>query len=97
MINANLEQFLDTGWFSEATLFYKGYIYWCEGGLDPKLNKMYISVYRFPAEIVDNKYFKRLTPNEPFEYIYEDWGNSEDEVKERLKKQIKKQIFRRIK
>ena len=36
MINGNLEQFLDTGWFNEATLFYKGYIYWCEAQFDEK-------------------------------------------------------------
>ena len=34
MINANLEQFLDTGWFSEATLYLNGYTYWCEGSWD---------------------------------------------------------------
>ena len=26
MINGNIEQFLDTGWFNEATLFYNGYM-----------------------------------------------------------------------
>ena len=31
MINANLEQFLDTGWYNEATLYLNGYTYWCEG------------------------------------------------------------------
>ncbi len=36
MINGNLEQFLDTGWYSEATLFLNGYIYWCEAQYDEK-------------------------------------------------------------
>ena len=27
MINAELEQFLDTGWFNEATLYLNGYTY----------------------------------------------------------------------
>ncbi len=30
MINGNINQFLDTGWFTEATLFLNGYIYWLE-------------------------------------------------------------------
>lgn len=30
MINGHLVQFLDTGWYSEATLYFNGYIYWCE-------------------------------------------------------------------
>lgn len=31
MKNGYLGNFLDTGWYSESTLYYKGYIYWCEG------------------------------------------------------------------
>lgn len=34
MINGDLEQFLDTGWYTESTIFYKGHIYWCEGNTD---------------------------------------------------------------
>ena len=29
MKNGKIEQFLDTGWFSEATLYLNGYTYWC--------------------------------------------------------------------
>ena len=91
MINANLEQFLDTGWFNEATLYYEGYIYWCEGGIyHKKNNSFYFSVYRFPAQIINEKYFKRLHSEEPFKYLYEDTGKNEDEVKERF---LKAKIF----
>lgn len=31
MINGDLNQFLDTGWYSEAELFYNDHLYWCEG------------------------------------------------------------------
>jgi hypothetical protein len=34
MINGNLDQFLDNGWFSEATLYYNSYIYWLEAQTD---------------------------------------------------------------
>lgn len=83
MINANLSQFLDNGWFSEATLFYNGYIYWCEGCWDNTKEKpMHFFVYKIPARNIDNLYFERLDTNEPFEYIFETWGKCEDDVKE---------------
>ncbi len=36
MINGYAEQFLDTGWYSEATLYYNGYIYWHEAQANDK-------------------------------------------------------------
>ncbi len=91
MINANLDQFLDTGWFSEATLYYKGYIYWCEANWDfTKEKPMHFFVYRFPAEVVDTYYFKRLYTDEPFYYIFEIWGYGEEDVKEEF---LKAKIF----
>lgn len=30
MINGDLDQFLDTGWYTESTIYYKGHIFWCE-------------------------------------------------------------------
>lgn len=91
MVNANLSQFLDTGWFNEATLFYNGYIYWCEGCWEQSPKKsMHFFVYRFPAKIVDKIYFERIHTDEPFKYIFETTGNSEDEVKEQF---LKAKIF----
>ena len=29
-----LVQFLDTGWYTEATIYHTGYVYWCEGNTD---------------------------------------------------------------
>lgn len=91
MINANLSQFLDTGWFNEATLYYKGYIYWCEGYWDKtKENPMHFFVYRFPAKVVDEIYFERIHTNESFKYIFGIWGYGEDDVKEQF---LKAKIF----
>lgn len=42
MINGNLEQFLDTGWYSESTLFYNGFIYW----LEADGNRFFINKWR---------------------------------------------------
>lgn len=59
MINGNIEQFLDTGWFSEATLYYHGYTYWCEAQQnDHKVSHFF--VYRYPALNVNNEYCLRI-------------------------------------
>ena len=43
MINAKLEQFLDTGWFNEATLYLNGYTYWCEGSWDYSRESLFLN------------------------------------------------------
>ena len=59
MINGSLEQFLDTGWYSEATLYYRGFSYWCEAQWDD--NKIaHFSIYRYPAINVNNSYCMRI-------------------------------------
>ena len=85
MINANLSQFLDTGWFNEATLYYNGFIYWCEGNWDKtKQMQMHFFVYRFPVKIVDKVYFERIHTDESFEYLFEVWGFNEGDVKNKF-------------
>ena len=59
MINGNIEQFLDTGWFSEATLYYRGFSYWCEAYLNDQ-NNTHFFVYRYPALNVNNEYCLRI-------------------------------------
>ena len=34
MKNGNLTHFLDTGWYTEAVLFFDGHVYWCEEATD---------------------------------------------------------------
>ncbi len=64
MINANLEQFLDYGWFNEATLYYKGYTYWCEANWDESVSKKFhFFVYKYRSVIYDEIYTKRLVEN----------------------------------
>ena len=91
MINANLEQFLDSGWYNEATLFYKGYIYWCEGTWDIIQNNIFnFFVYRFKAKNIDNKYFERLLDDEPFKYEFEMFSTNKEDVKKHF---LKAKIF----
>ena len=91
MINANLEQFLDTGWFNEATLYYNGYIYWCEGCWDNSKEKpMNFFVYRFPVKIVHEKYYERIVTDVLYEYVLDIWGYGETDIKEQF---LKAKIF----
>ncbi|MBP5492752.1 MAG: hypothetical protein J6Y08_07895 [Clostridiales bacterium] len=48
MINGNLDQFLDTGWFSEATIYYDGYVYWCEAttNFESGINHFFVDRWR---------------------------------------------------
>ena len=57
MINGRLEQFLDTGWYSEAALFYNGYIYWCEAQFNTKTNSTTFFVDKWAAKNENNTYY----------------------------------------
>lgn len=60
MINGKLDQFLDTGWYSEATLYLDGYIYWCEAQLDDASGITTFFVDKWAAENEDNTYFHSI-------------------------------------
>lgn len=60
MINGKLDQFLDTGWHSEATLFLNGYIYWCEGQHDLKTGLTTFFIDKWAAVNEDNTYYHSL-------------------------------------
>ena len=98
MINANLEQFLDTGWFNEATLFYNGHTYWCEGFCEEGKDKpMHFFVYRYKSKIfIDDNgktWIKRVIENgdvADYSVAFDIRGQTEDEVKEQF---LKTKIF----
>lgn len=60
MINGHLEQFLDTGWYTEATLFFNGYIYWCEAQFDEETKLICFFVDKWSAENEDNTYYHSI-------------------------------------
>lgn len=62
MINGNINQFLDTGWFSEATLFYNGYIYWLEAQTNDIETIFFIDCWK--AENENNKYYHSQLNND---------------------------------
>ena len=97
MINGHLSQFLDTGWFNEATLYYKGYTYWCEGCWDHDKEKpMHFFVNKYRAVVhKDDKavWTSRLIENGKvvdYSTVLDIWGYGEDDVKELF---LKAKIF----
>ena len=60
MINGYLKQFLYTGWYSEATLYYNGYIYWGEAQFDATTKTNTFFVDKWEAENEDNTYYHSL-------------------------------------
>ena len=100
MINANLEQFLDTGWFSESTLYYNGHTYWCEGGVYKNENNIWVMhfwVYRYKSDLYvtsdGETYSKRHIENgvvADYSTAFEIFGKTEDETREEF---LKAKIF----
>lgn len=82
MINENLEQFLDTGWYNEASLYYKGYVYWCEGFTEAGTNTFFI--VRWKAEKQNDVYYNSYVKDGRFvgcEKIFEIHGDDMDMLK----------------
>lgn len=87
MINGNLEQFLDTGWYSEATLFYDGHIYWCEASYDPELGISTYWVDRWKAENDSNCYYRSIKDENGeivWERVFECTDNDLDVIKKKF-------------
>lgn len=60
MKNGHLDQFLDTGWYSEATVYYNGYIYWCEAQCNAITNITTFFVDKWAVENEDNTYYHSI-------------------------------------
>lgn len=74
MINGHLEQFLDTGWYSEATLYYNGYIYWCEAQYNATTNTTTFFVDKWVVENEDDTYYHSILEEDgsvKWERVYE--------------------------
>ncbi|MDD6400240.1 MAG: hypothetical protein PUG10_01345 [Lachnospiraceae bacterium] len=92
MINANLAQFLDTGWFNEATLYYQGYTYWCEGDVDKTRDKpVHFIIYKYKSEIHHKENGEIFTTRAidngnliDYSVLIDIYGEDEDEIKEQF-------------
>lgn len=87
MINGNLDQFLDTGWFSEAELYYKKHVYWCEAIYD-ETKKMHLFVVdKWLAENEDNKFYHSVIDDKgaiDWSRTYEDSDKDLELIKKRF-------------
>ena len=87
MINAYLDQFLDTGWFSESTLYYKGFIYWCEAQSDFDTGITRFFVYKWAVENDNNIEYHTIVEEDgtwPVETVYEIFDKDLELIKKRF-------------
>jgi len=88
MINGRTEQFLDTGWYNEATLFYSGHIYWLEGNTNFDSGISCFHVDRWKADLSEGVYYNsKITKDGQrvgYERIYEIEGSHMNELKKRF-------------
>lgn len=88
MINGNLSQFLDTGWYSEGTIYFSGYIYWCEGDTNPETGISHFWVNRWRAETEENKLYRSIIDNNGDPHGYATVLDMYDSSMDRLKKRF---------
>ena len=84
MINGRLEQFLDTGWYSEATLYLDGYVYWCEAQYDPQMDIHHFFIDKWPAENENNICFHSILEKDgtlKWARVFEDKNKDLDIIK----------------
>ncbi len=93
MINGNLEQFLDTGWWNaDATLFYQDHIYFFDGYFDEK-HHMHLRIMKWKAKNINNERFENVcdSSGKVLDYqCFEMQGNAEEELREKM---LKEKIF----
>ncbi len=59
MINADLNQFLDTGWWNQdATIYYRGYIHFLDSWNDEE--GMHLRIMKWRAKNIDNKRYEDI-------------------------------------
>ena len=85
MINGDLNQFPDTGWYSEAELFYNDHLYWCEGWRNQETSDFtfYVRTQKVKLDS-DFVYYSYLTADgEPVDYkvVYEVTDVDVDRIK----------------
>lgn len=60
MINGDVENFLDTGWWNQdATIFYNDHIYFFDGAFNGK-NEMHLWIRKWKVKNINNKTYKNV-------------------------------------
>lgn len=90
MTKEELERFLDTGWFSEAEIYYNGHMYFCqEDTIDGDQGRHFV-VYRWPAKNEDNTFYHTIRHNgkmPAWETAYE-YAAAENESEESIREKF---------
>ena len=85
MKNGNLETFLDTGWYTEAEIYYQGYVYWFEGDTDFETGVTAFSIDRCRAACEDGKLYREYRDESDqlvdYHRVYEEQGKDIDLLK----------------
>lgn len=93
MINGYTDIFLDTGWYMESTIYYNGFIYWCEAQTNSDTGITHFFVDRWKATTSDNILYNEYR-NEgklvDYSTVYEAYDKDMDVLK---KKFIEAPIF----
>ena len=87
MINGYVDNFLDTGWYSESTIFYNGYVYWCEASTDPATNITHFFVNRWKATTSDNILYNEYHKDGKivdYSTVFEEYDNDMDILKRKF-------------
>ena len=87
MINGYLQQFLDSGWYMESTIYYNGYIYWCEASTNPDTNITRFFVDRWRATTFDNILYNEYHKNGKivdYSTVYETYDEDMDILKKKF-------------
>lgn len=86
MINGNIDVFLDTGWYSETTLFYNGFIYWLEAYTEKESSSFIVKKWK--ATITEDYLYHEYITNDgrlvDYEIVYRDTAPSMDQLKKKF-------------
>jgi hypothetical protein len=89
MINGNLEQFLDTGWWNaDATIYYDEHVYFFDGFFDDNHN-MHLIIRKWKAININNERFENVYDGNGDLIDYEEiemLASTEEELREQFLK-----------
>ena len=85
MINGDTNRFLESGWYSEETFYYNGYIYWHEAQTDEKDTVFFVD--RWKALNENNLYYHSILESDgtlPCERVLEIHGTELEAIKKQF-------------
>lgn len=84
MRKSELVQFLDTGWYNEATLYFESHIYWCEAEYDKSTKQICFFINCWTASNENNIFYHSIiwdSGDYDGKLIYKEVGTDLDLIK----------------